>query len=140
MLTIKNAEFSGYCFYMNTNKYGGFQICISVRLNHVHLTTTWFRCSHQRFSGRKDILRNFAKFTGKHCARVSFLIKLQDWGAANLLKKKIWHRCFPVNFAKFLRTPFLQNTSGWLLLLLQIVLIIRAATTCADTVFSENNI
>ena len=23
-----------------------------------------------------------------------------------LLKKKLWHRCFPVNFAKFLRTPF----------------------------------
>ena len=23
-----------------------------------------------------------------------------------------WHRCFPVNFAKFLRTPFLQNISG----------------------------
>ena len=22
-----------------------------------------------------------------------------------------WHRCFPVNFAKFLRRPFLQNTS-----------------------------
>ena len=25
-------------------------------------------------------------------------------------------KCFPVNFAKFLRTPFLQNTSGRLLL------------------------
>ena len=38
---------------------------------------------------------------------------------ATLLKKKLWHRCFPVNFAKFLRrTPFLQNTSGRLLLLL----------------------
>ena len=35
---------------------------------------------------------------------------------ATLLKKSLWHRCFPVNFAKFLRTPFLQNTSGWLLL------------------------
>ena len=27
-----------------------------------------------------------------------------------LLKKRPWHRCFPMNFAKFLRTPFLQNT------------------------------
>ena len=26
---------------------------------------------------------------------------------ATLLKKRLWHRCFPVNFAKFLRTPFL---------------------------------
>ena len=31
---------------------------------------------------------------------------------ATLLKKRLWHRCFPVNSAKFLRTPFLQNTSG----------------------------
>ena len=33
-----------------------------------------------------------------------------------LLKKRLWQRCFPVNFAKFLRTSFLQNTSGRLLL------------------------
>ena len=31
---------------------------------------------------------------------------------ATLLRKRLWHRCFPVNFKKFLRTPFLQNTSG----------------------------
>ena len=36
---------------------------------------------------------------------------------ATLLKKRLWHRCFPVNFEKFLRTPFLQNTSGKMLLL-----------------------
>ena len=54
------------------------------------------------------------------CARVSFLIKLQASGlkSATLLKKRLWRRCFPVNFAKFLRRPFLQNTSGRLLLLL----------------------
>ena len=34
---------------------------------------------------------------------------------ATLLKKRLWHRCFPVNFAKFSRAPFLQNTSGRLL-------------------------
>ena len=32
-------------------------------------------------------------------------------GLATLLKKRLWHRCFPVNVAKFLRAPFLQNTS-----------------------------
>ena len=35
---------------------------------------------------------------------------------ATLSKKRLWHRCFPMNLAKFLRTPFLQNTSSWLLL------------------------
>ena len=33
----------------------------------------------------------------------------------NLLKKRLWYRCFLVNFVKFLRTPFLQNTSERLL-------------------------
>ena len=28
----------------------------------------------------------------------------------------LWRRCFPVNFVKILRAPFLQNTSGQLLL------------------------
>ena len=34
---------------------------------------------------------------------------------ATLLKKRIWHRCFPVDFAKFLRTPFLIEHLWWLL-------------------------
>ena len=33
-----------------------------------------------------------------------------------LLKKRLQHRCFLANFAKFLRTHFLRNTSGQLLL------------------------
>ena len=36
---------------------------------------------------------------------------------ATLLKKRLQDRCFPVNFEKNLRAPFLQNTSGRLLLL-----------------------
>ena len=39
------------------------------------------------------------------CARVSFLIKLQ----IPCLKKKLLHICFPVNIAKFLRTPFVTK-------------------------------
>ena len=35
---------------------------------------------------------------------------------ATLLKKRLYDRCFPVNFAKFLQTPFLQITYGRLLL------------------------
>ena len=29
---------------------------------------------------------------------------------ATLLKKRLQHRCFPVNFVKYLRTPFLHRT------------------------------
>ena len=62
---------------------------------------------------KKDVLRNFAKFT---CTRVSFLMKLQAWALKTLLKKRLWHRCFPVNFAKFLRTRFFTEHLWWLLL------------------------
>ena len=35
-----------------------------------------------------------------------------------LAEAGLWHKCFPVNFAKFLRTAFLQNIPGQLLLYL----------------------
>ena len=41
-----------------------------------------------------------------------------------LLKKKLWHRCFPVNFAKFLRTHFLIEHLRRLLLELLITITI----------------
>ena len=69
------------------------------------------RSSHRRCSVRKGFLRNFSKFTGKHLCQNLFLNKV-----ATLLKKRLWHRSFPVNLAKFLGTPFSQNTSGQLLL------------------------
>ena len=68
------------------------------------------------------MLQNSQKST---CARVSFLIKLQHQ-TCNFIKKRVRHRCFPVNFAKFLRTSFLQNTSVWLLLALGVKKVKRA--------------
>ena len=59
------------------------------------------------------VLKNFAKFTGKHQCQSLFLIKLQSLGPDI---KRPWHRCFPVNFAIFLRTSFLTEHLQWLLL------------------------
>ena len=39
---------------------------------------------------------------------------------ATLLKKRRWHRCFPVNFAKFLRTSFRIEHLLWLLLKIEL--------------------
>ena len=49
------------------------------------------------------------------CARV-FFNKVSVLRPATLLKKKHWHRCFPMNFGKFLRTPFFIEYLWWLLL------------------------
>ena len=54
----------------------------------------------------------FAKFTGKHLCQSLFFNKVAGLRPATLLKKRLRHRCFPVNFVRFLRTHFLQNTSG----------------------------
>ena len=62
---------------------------------------------------KKVLLEIWQNSQENNCAKVSFLINLQA------LKKRLWHRCFPVDFVKFLRTPFLQNTSGRLLLYMQ---------------------
>ena len=65
---------------------------------------------------KKGALKNFAKFTGKHlCQSLSFN-KVVGLMPATLLKKSLWHRCFPVNFAKVLRAPFLKEHLRWLLL------------------------
>ena len=69
------------------------------------------RSTHQRCSIKTGVLRNFTKSQENTCARVSFC----SLRPATLLKKRLWHRCVPVNFAKFLRAPFLQNTFGRLL-------------------------
>ena len=42
---------------------------------------------------------------------------VQDFSYATLLKKRILHRFFPMNFPKFLRTPFFTEHLWWMLLL-----------------------
>ena len=45
-----------------------------------------------------------------------FFNKVPGLRPVTLLKKRLWHWCFPVKFAKFIGTPFLLNTFGRLLL------------------------
>ena len=59
------------------------------------------------FYRKKMFLKISQNLQETTCARVTFLTKLQAYSRpATLLKKGLWHRCFPVNFAKFLRALF----------------------------------
>ena len=51
-------------------------------------------------------LKNITNFTGKHLCWSLFLIKVSGLRPATLLKRRLQHMFFPVNFAKFLRTHF----------------------------------
>ena len=54
---------------------------------------------------RKDVLKICSKFTGEHSCR-----------SAISIETTLRHGCSPVNLLHIFRTPFLKNTSGWLLL------------------------
>ena len=73
-----------------------------------NILSNTIRSSHWRCSVKGGVLRNIAKLTGKHLCQSLFFNKV-----AGLRHR---HACFPVSFAKFLRTLFLENTSGRLLL------------------------
>ena len=63
----------------------------------------------RRCSIKIDVLRNFAKFTGKQLCQSLFFNKIAGLSPSSLFKKRLWHRCFPVNFEKFLRTHFVTK-------------------------------
>ena len=65
----------------------------------------------------KDVLKNFANFTGKHLCRVKYEPKSLIYPySLHLHYKK--GSCFSVGSAEFLRTPFFYSTSGRVLLTL----------------------
>ena len=86
------------------------------------LTESNIRSSQRRCSVKKAVLKIFANFTGKHLCWSLFLIKLQ----ANLIKKRLQQRYFPVNFAKFFRTPILKNICEQLLLHCQRLILLHS--------------
>ena len=77
------------------------------------MTDSPFRSHRSQMFFKLGALKNVANFTGKHWCWSLFLIKFQ---ASNFIRKILKRKCFPVKFAKFLRTPFFTEHL-WLLLL-----------------------
>ena len=92
-LQLKAAVLVGYVLPFNEHQTLKFKIKI-------HKNTAIRRQPPEVFN-KKGFLKISQNSLENACARASFL-----------KKRRLWHKCFPVNFAKFLRIPFLQNTSG----------------------------
>ena len=75
-----------------------------------------FRSNRPEVFCKKGVLRKFAKFTRKHLCQSLFFNKVAGLRSTTLLKKRLQHRFFPLNFSKFLRTSFLTEHLRWLLL------------------------
>ena len=68
----------------------------------------------------KEVFLKFLQNSQENtCARVSLLITVKD---------RLWHRCLPMNFVKFSRTPFYVEHLRWLLLLM-----VTQAVVCVRT-------
>ena len=71
-----------------------------------------FCYGHENFqnteAATKGFLKNLTKFMGKHLCQSLFFNKVAGLRPANLLERRVRHKCFSVNFVKFLRTTFLQ--------------------------------
>ena len=81
-----------------------------------------YKSSHQRCSVKKGVLRNFAKFTGKHLCQSLFLLKLQanrtfcyrtsPVAASKILGISIEILSFPfqiLRFRKYVKIVFTKN-------------------------------
>ena len=76
-----------------------------------------YRSSRPEVFLRKGFQKIFSKFTGEHSCRSAISINVQS----NVFEIVLQHGCSPVNLLYIFRTPFLKNTSGWLLLNLQLM-------------------
>ena len=65
---------------------------------------TFSRSSHQRCSAKKGVLRNFAKFTGKHLCQSLFFNKGAG-GACNFIKKRL-AQVFSSEFCEIAKNTF----------------------------------
>ena len=75
---------------------------------------------------RKGVLKICSKFTREHPCRSAISIKLQS----NFIEITLRHGCSPVNLMHVFRINFLKNTSGQLLLHIEV----------NDTRFQKSNI
>ena len=112
-----------YLQHYNVNKLILLVLCY---IDHI---SSHYRSSHHRCSVRKGVLRSFAKFTGKHLCQILFFNKVAGLTPATLLKKRLWHRCFLVNFCEISKNTFftkhLRATASAIRMLLIIFLYAR---------------
>ena len=74
---------------------------------------------------KKGVMRSFAELTRKHMRRNLFFDNGKFSRSETSTKTSLQRLCFLVNFAKFLRTPFSQNITGRLLLIIAVSIVVK---------------
>ena len=79
---------------------------------------------------KKMCSQKCCKLTGKNLCQSLFFNK----------EKRVWHSCFPVNFARFLRPSFSQGTSWQLLLIIFIQSLGRSKINVNESVNRQSGL
>ena len=74
------------------------------------------RSSREKVFCEKGVLRNLTIIHRKTPVQKSLFNKVPGLRPATLLKRRLWHKCFLVNFVKSLRTLFYTEHLRWLFL------------------------
>ena len=88
--------------------------CVKFKTFCLNLFYVLFKRSYKKCAIKKGVPENLEKFTGKNLCQG--LLFNKDILLKTFIKTRLWHRRFPVNFAKYLRRPFLTEHFRWLLL------------------------
>ena len=91
-----------------------------------------FRSNRPEVLLGKGVLKICSKFTGEHPCRSVISIKL----LCNFIEITLWHGYSPVNLLHFFRAPFSKNTSGWLLLVIQVTITL-GVILCYQVIYSK---
>ena len=88
------------------------KMCFLLIWNFVSTESSTSRISRPEIFLRKGVLKICNKSAEEHRCRSVISIKL----LCNFIETALQHGCSPVDLLHIFRTPFLKNTSGWLLL------------------------
>ena len=105
----KNKFCSIYCEFLSVTWTNFTIVKYNSKISIIYHQIKILKRYNEQVFNKKAALKNFAIFTEKHLRWSLFLNKnvgLQSW---NFIKKRLQHRFFPVNIAKFLRKPVLEN-------------------------------
>ena len=70
----------------------------------------YFRSSHPEVLRKKDVLKNFAKFTGKHLYQSLFFNKVASLQACDFIKKETLAQVFSCEFCEIFKNTFFHRT------------------------------
>ena len=93
----------------SVNKMHNIKYCKALSLNDLVLSMSLFLnvlalVTQEVATGvffKKGVIKNFSKFTGKYLCQSPFYYEFAGLRPVTLLKKKLRHSYFPVNFTKF---------------------------------------